>query len=116
MPTAYRRHDKGEYQHNQAWGVTPERGALRHPSTGTRTCTFLTTVIFWVQGLPSTQKGVQQKCLVIHIQIQAQGIQLRARGEVSTKSGHGNEFHQFHIGDVAKAAIIGVDTAHLWDG
>jgi len=106
---------QGKYQHNQAWGVTPMTGAARHSSAG-RTCTLLTTVVFWIQGLPGTQKGVQQKSLVIHIQIRAQGIQLRACGEVSTKTGHGNEFHQFHIGNMTKAAIVRVDTAHLRDG
>lgn len=67
---------------------------------------LLTTVVFWIQGLSGTQEGVQQKSLVIHVQIQAQGIQLRARGEVSTKSSHGDEFHQLHIGNMAKAAVV----------
>lgn len=62
VPRAYKRHDPEGTRESisiiKPGGVTPKTGAVRHPSAGRKTCTFLTAVVFWIQGFPSTQKGV----------------------------------------------------------
>lgn len=73
----------------------------------------LTTVILGVQGFPTAQKGVEEKCPVIDSQTRAAWFRLRTRGQVRAKCGHCDELHQFHIGHVAKTAVIRVNSSHL---
>lgn len=73
----------------------------------------LTTVVLRVQGLPTAQEGVEQKCPVVHSQTQVAWLGLRTSGQVGAKCRHCNELHQFHIRHMTKATIVGINSSHL---
>lgn len=50
---------------------------------------------------------------MVDSQTQAAWFWLRTSGQVGTKRGHCDELHQFHIGHVAKTAVIRVNSSHL---
>lgn len=97
---------------------TPDR-PLYHLSAFTplrsHTCSSLplTTIIFRIQGFPTAQKGVEEKCPVVDGQTQVAWLGLGTRGQVGAKRCHCDELHQFHIGHVAKTAVIRVNSSHL---
>lgn len=50
---------------------------------------------------------------MVDSQTQVAWLRLRTSGQVRAKCCHCDELHQFHIGHVAKTAVIGVNSSHL---
>lgn len=73
----------------------------------------LTTVVLRVQGFPTAQEGVEQKCPVVDCQTQVAWLRFRTGGQVGAKRRHCNELHQFHVRHVTKTTIIRVNASHL---
>lgn len=83
------------------------------PSSHNHPSLPLTTIIFRVQGFPTAQEGVEEKCPVVDGQAQVAWLGLGTSGQVGAKCCHCDELHQFHIGHMAKTAVIRVNSSHL---
>lgn len=50
---------------------------------------------------------------MVDSQTRAAWFWLRTSGQIRTKCGHCDKLHQFHVGHVAKTAVIRVNSSHL---
>lgn len=50
---------------------------------------------------------------MVDSQTQVAWFGLRTSGEVGAECCHGDKLHQFHVGYVAKTAVIRVNSSHL---
>lgn len=73
----------------------------------------LTTEVLGVHGLRRLEEGVGEEGLVVGVHLLAVEVGLGAAGQVRAEGGQRDELHQLHVGDVPKAAVVGVSTAHL---
>lgn len=50
---------------------------------------------------------------MVDSQTQVAWLRLRTSGQVGAKCCHCDELHQFHIGDMAKTAVVRINSSHL---
>lgn len=72
-----------------------------------------TAEVLRVHGLGGLEEGIGQQRSVVDVHFWAAEVNVRTAGQVGTKGSQGDELHQLHIRDVAKAAVVRVCTANL---